>query len=66
MVWKVMQDEGPLLDRYHNAEVWVLCEKAMGIKVPVYMNRAHFPSERVKAATAELERSKNIRAGERG
>lgn len=55
MVWKVMQADGPLLDRFKDADVWKHCEKAMGQKVPVFMGTAHFPSDRVLAAREAVE-----------
>lgn len=62
MVWKVMQGDGPLLDRYKDADVWKLCERAMGQKVPVFMGTAHFPNERVTAARAEIEAKSQVKS----
>lgn len=55
MVWKVKVEDGPLLNRTHDEDVWKACESIMKQRVPSYMENARFPSDIVQMAKEALK-----------
>lgn len=61
MVWKVKQDDGPLLNRFNDADLWKVGERLMGVKAPKFCDSLHFPAAIVAQAKTELEaKSKKV------